>query len=150
MRPNVEVIELWAAALESGEYNQTKGTLRRLTPTGGDDNEMLPVGYCCLGVLCELAVKAGVIPPAEPKIYTFGADKEWSVARYDDGHEAHLPARVQNWAGLSNPDPLVDYISSDVGREALSFLNDTGTAFPDIAAAIRKTWLAQPDTSVPA
>lgn len=37
----------WIDALRSGKYKQTTGALRRQS-----DNE---VGYCCLGVLCEVA-----------------------------------------------------------------------------------------------
>jgi len=39
----------WVAALRSGEYQQGKANLRAADNT-----------YCCLGVLCELAVQAGV------------------------------------------------------------------------------------------
>lgn len=38
----------WVAALRSGLYPQTKGTLHRRTPKA----EIKSVGYCCLGVLC--------------------------------------------------------------------------------------------------
>ena len=38
---NKEVKEKWVAALRSGKYKQTRGTLKDKT------------GYCCLGVLCE-------------------------------------------------------------------------------------------------
>jgi len=45
----------WASALESGRYKQTVGLLKRdekdLEAGRGD----YPVGYCCLGVLQEIA-----------------------------------------------------------------------------------------------
>ena len=47
---NKEVKKKWVDALRSGEYAQGRSSLR-------DHDE-----YCCLGVLCELAVKEGVIP----------------------------------------------------------------------------------------
>ena len=37
----------WVEALRSGDYKQTKGTLKGELPEGG-------VGYCCLGVLAEI------------------------------------------------------------------------------------------------
>ena len=46
---NPEIKAQWVAALRSGEYKQGRGQLRNT------DDE-----YCCLGVLCDLAVKAGV------------------------------------------------------------------------------------------
>lgn len=47
---------LWVEALESGKYEQTKGLLCEI---GIDEGEFVvqktkPVGYCCLGVLCEV------------------------------------------------------------------------------------------------
>ena len=43
-----EVKQQWVTALRSGEYAQGNGHLRK-------DDE-----YCCLGVLCDIAVKAAV------------------------------------------------------------------------------------------
>lgn len=88
-----EVKAQWVAALRSGEYAQTKGRLR--------DGS----GYCCLGVLCEVAVKEGVI--GKP---TQGADGNF---RYPGGHRGRpeggvLPRAVQEWAGLDSDNPVVD------------------------------------------
>ena len=46
-----EIKQQWATALRSGKYAQGQAYLRN------DRDEM-----CCLGVLSELAVEAGVIP----------------------------------------------------------------------------------------
>jgi hypothetical protein len=46
-RTPAQVIKLWVKALRSGEYEQTTGVLKD------------KAGYCCLGVLCELAAKDG-------------------------------------------------------------------------------------------
>ena len=48
---NVEVKEKWLKALRGGEFKQGRERLCDL-----DDNS-----YCCLGVLCEIAVAEGVI-----------------------------------------------------------------------------------------
>jgi hypothetical protein len=42
-----DVKATWVAALRSGEYSQTQGSLRYYA------------GYCCLGVLCEVTLKGG-------------------------------------------------------------------------------------------
>ena len=42
--------KLWFAALRSGTYNQTRGSLRTST------------GFCCLGVGCDVAIKSGEVP----------------------------------------------------------------------------------------
>lgn len=56
MQPNKERLQLLVDALYSGEFQQTQGVLKRSKPipqfeTGGP---VLPVGYCCLGVACEI------------------------------------------------------------------------------------------------
>jgi len=52
---NKELVKQWVEALRSGKYQQIKHKLRRKTDTG--------YGYCCLGVLCEIAKP--LIPEAD-------------------------------------------------------------------------------------
>ena len=54
MKPEIQAE--WVAALRSGEYKQGTGVLR------SEANE-----FCCLGVLCDLAVKAGVAVEVQQK-----------------------------------------------------------------------------------
>lgn len=76
-----EVAKKWVAALRSGKYKQGREFLR-----DRDDR------YCCLGVLCEIAVSDGVISPA-------GLDGEcYSYAAF----ESFLPIKVSEWAGVNN------------------------------------------------
>jgi hypothetical protein len=120
---NPKIKELWCAALESEEYLQAKGRLRTET------------GFCCLGVLSDLAVKAGV--------------QEW-IYSADDGdgyvipNEIGTPSRglvhrdIQKWAGLTGPsadDPIVQ-IDNETHR--LSALNDLGYDFKTIARLIKE------------
>lgn len=51
---NPEIKAQWVAALRSGDYQQGRGQLRSGNNT-----------YCCLGVLMELAVEAGVLEGAQ-------------------------------------------------------------------------------------
>lgn len=88
---NKDVKALWLTALRSGEYQQTTGTLRS------------PNGYCCLGVLCDLAVKAGV----EVSV----AKAEYSENTIYGGLMSTLPRPVREWAGMvSDSGNLVDVI----------------------------------------
>lgn len=75
-----EVRQKWTAALRSGDYVQGKRFLHKKDE------------FCCLGVLCELAVKEGVIPPPvqEEDYYLY------------DGRTGRLPWPVRDWAGLSS------------------------------------------------
>ena len=110
MAMNPEVKAEWVKALRSGEYKQTKHVLHRV---GG--------GYCCLGVLCELAVKAGAIPAAKRN----DADPAW----YYDGAGSCPSDKVDEWAGCAN------YAEADVLSDLME-LNDNGTSFKAIADVI--------------
>lgn len=111
MAMNPEVKAEWVKALRSGEYKQGKNALRN------DKDE-----HCCLGVLCELAVKAGAIPPA-----VLDGDRY----KYAGREATFLPSSVEQWAGI------VDQVYRDM--DAISDLieyNDGGKDFAYIADVI--------------
>ena len=129
MPMNEDIKAQWTTALRSGEYPQGKGTLRT------ED------GYCCLGVLCDLAVKAGEIvePVAKPRS---GINLDEVYYEYD-GEPSVLSTPVRNWAGLdmSNPDiPYQESMRDAVwrvrGHVSLAELNDNDYTFPQIADLI--------------
>lgn len=101
---------LWVTALRSGEYGQADGSLREV-----DTNN-----FCCLGVLCDVAVKAGV--PVEVRVQD-------DRVTYD-GEPDFLPESVREWAGLDDANPRVRYMASNgLGNpvemvETLSSVND--------------------------
>lgn len=116
---NKEVQDKWTTALRSGEYQQSSGKLRT------------PEGYCCLGVLCDLAVKADIIDaPYVEQLYLM------ETAYYYDGERQYLPDSVRNWAGLNNIDPRVQV--DDIINDSLSNLNDSGHTFAEIADYIEE------------
>lgn len=122
MKPEIKA--KWVAALRSGQFNQGMGALRR-----GDS-------YCCLGVLCHLAVEEGVIPGPiagtfhpDPGMYVYGADAY-------EGKAAYLPHDVVVWAGLDSASPRFRSPTGEL--EDLARLNDVGTPFSQIAATIEK------------
>lgn len=84
---NKDVKRQWVSALRSGEYEQGHGLLE----VGGK--------FCCLGVLCDLAVKAGLV---ERKYF----DRSGGISFMDpndpvDGGPAGRPPQVVlEWAGL--------------------------------------------------
>lgn len=131
MAMHPEIKAQWTAALRSGEYQQGNGSLSK----NGK--------YCCLGVLCDLAVKAGIIKPAE----------KWDEAEADEyGSTAetyYLPEAVMDWSGVDyNPnvdqDKLPEGIKwqhdpaskDDCAGASLANLNDGGTTFAVIADII--------------
>lgn len=80
----------WVAALRSGEFIQGFGRLYT------DDGR-----YCCLGVLCELARRAGVVKLNEI------TREFYSSGQKADTSSSHLPKAVREWAGLRAPNPIV-------------------------------------------
>lgn len=83
---NPEVKARWLAALRSGEHSQVKGQLHRL----GE-------GYCCLGVLCEVAIKEGL----NLRVEDLDGDRHY------DGKSGTLPGSVVEWAGIIDNNPKV-------------------------------------------
>jgi len=138
MKP--EIKKLWTDALRSGEYHQGR---RALNSEGR---------FCCLGVLCDLAVKAGAIPPGrkDPSgVVSYGACR------------VRLPPEVIRWAGLEDAsdvryrkdwDWTVDGSTiplppglrlehcHNAGKDcrSLATANDSGMSFPGIAAIIEE------------
>lgn len=70
----------WVAALRSGEFRQGKYQL-----CCGEQ-------YCCLGVLCEIAIRNGV----DVRISEHDGCKRYDSLEYD------LSERVMKWAGLAS------------------------------------------------
>ena len=102
----------WASALESGEYKQGFGRLRK-----GDK-------FCALGVLCNLHAQE------HPEM----AAKEKSKSRYM-GEIIKLPETVIQWAGMDSSTGYISWTTSVVG------MNDGGRmSFNYIAAVIRTDW----------
>jgi hypothetical protein len=120
IKMNPAIKAQWVAALRSGEYAQATGHLRR------------DAGFCCLGVLTDIAVKAGVGKWVEGRDGGFEYPDGENGVRY-----TLLPNGVACWAGLPTDDvgcgPTVD-IAGFVTQ--LADHNDSGRTFAQIADAI--------------
>lgn len=123
-RMNPEVKAEWVAALRSGDYTQDSES----SLLHSDE------GYCCLGVLCDIAVKKGV---------TFAHDRSgrWDYGISSDPANdvlasAYLPGEVIQWAGLDGSNPVVGHYVGTNG--SLASINDTGTPFEKIADIIEE------------
>ena len=110
MSMNPEIKQQWVAALRSGEYRQGKHVLHNV-----DENT-----YCCLGVLCDLAVKAGVI---QLGAVDYNSEVDGDVQAYGGaGDKTTLPLSVQEWACLDDFNP--DVIDNEGDESSLAGLND--------------------------
>jgi len=104
----------WCAALRSGDYQQGEGQLRAADEDTGDYK------YCCLGVLTDLAAKAGVT--------------NWDLARQLD----FPPPAVEGWAELPyhNPEVRVQGVDGASAASLADLNDDHGWDFGRIADAI--------------
>lgn len=111
----------WVEALRSGKFEQGRF---KLSADGK---------FCCLGVLCELAVEDGVIEKEET--VPIGGSADQRIAVYA-GFDTALPWQVVKWAGLSRRDALV----RDKGEPmTLAQANDhRDKTFDDIATLIEE------------
>lgn len=110
-----EIADKWVAALQSGEYKQGRMTLSN------------PYGeFCCLGVLCELAVEEGVIEPS---------DEVAGVITYDGEYTQFLPEKVKRWAEMKNPSGRFVIYGQIV---SLTGYNDKGKSFLEISEIIKE------------
>jgi hypothetical protein len=108
-----EVKKRWVDALRSGKYRQGTGYLINSSNATGQCK------HCCLGVLCDLYLQE------------HDATLSWNSEAISDtevlnvaslyGTEFLLPYQVQQWAGLHESSPCVEYLDS---TEMLSELND--------------------------
>lgn len=147
MSMNPEIKAQWVAALRSGEYQQGKNYLTRVTPEGDK--------HCCLGVLCDLAVKAGL--DLAVTMCAEGSPSSLITLKAYDSCTGQLPGTVVRWAGLENDRPFTygeaavrdtaEYSigwrpEPDAAPVTLSELNDGDTTgastFPEIADLIEQ------------
>ncbi len=110
------VMKKWVKALRSGKYKQTNGSLA--------DSE----GFCCLGVLCEVAIKDKID-------LTKVTDTDLKTVKYN-GNVGCMPIVVMEYSDMKNV-----YGRYSNKRLSLADLNDTGRySFKRIADVIENNW----------
>lgn len=117
---NADNVRLWLEDLESGCSPQARGALCEL------DAEGEPVGYCCLGRACEVAIAHGLELKVSLRV---------GATMYNNCILL-LPEAVREWLGIVDRD--VDLASVDDFYSGLAVMNDEGATFPEIAAYIRE------------
>jgi hypothetical protein len=144
MRLKPEIKEMWLKALRSGEYTQGQGHLHRIDETPSEEVHT----FCCLGVLCDLAVKNGVAVQTTKLLRHDGAT-EFKVEVYG-GRPTMPPTSVVQWAFdtaflARHPNsyeqynvPVLNPTYDDGMNQTLESLNDQGYSFEAIADLIEK------------
>ena len=127
------VVAAWVKRLTSGKYKQGTGFLRQRN----NGKEF----HCCLGVLQDLAVEAGVL--SEPKLckskYLHGDDIYEYRSKKGKKNQVQtgvLNDIVRDWAGLTDNDG--SYFKKNGDVYSLTELNDDGgSGFKKIAKVIQ-------------
>lgn len=118
---NEQIKTRWVEALRSKKYKQGTGYLHNRS------NEQ--DYYCCLGVLCELAVADGVIVRKKVAFNDGYGPKGGSWQAFD---RQVLPPAVMEWAELD------DSCGTLPNCDSLTELNDEGRDFEQIADLIEE------------
>lgn len=126
-----DVSELWREALLSGRYPQDIGYLE----TWG--------GFTASGVLADLAYRLGLVAKSrqpngivEYRSLSVPSMPWWSESTELDTQTLILPRAVCLWAGISEPNPLLDARPHWDGSMYLSDFEHAGWPFPRLWALI--------------
>jgi hypothetical protein len=111
----------WVEALRSKEFEQTRGILHCIEST----TTYSPVGHCCLGVACEVAIQNGV------KINRGVRKERTQTIEVFAGSTASLPREVRDWLGMGSDNGLGYFHGG-----SLSAMNDNHKTFEEIADKI--------------
>jgi hypothetical protein len=126
-----DIKERWVAALRSGEYKQATGYLSEIV-LDDEGNVKEVVGFCCLGVLSEIAVADGII---EKRPYSGG---DSCMVYGPDTDTGMLPSVVREWAGLDSSDPMIVYTHAhdDDCDDDCRYTFDEGEEYDDTLSAL--------------
>lgn len=137
---NPRAKQLWLDALRSNTYTQGEGALHTIDDTGQER-------LCCLGVLCQVAMKEGVVLRRTARLDSGGR----TIVEYNN-LDGVLPDPVLQWSGLDNRNPSFrpghdvamgfivrnpDFPTASVGV-SLAECNDNGYTFTEVADIIEK------------
>jgi len=145
MEPGIKA--QWLSALRSGEYKQGQGKLAKVAKSGEKQ-------YCCLGVLCDIAVRNKV--PGLSAEQRGGSDVITFTGPGGANDRSMPPIPFKDWAKLPTRDPIIPISAVHAHQAAnpsaprhgandkptewttLASLNDRGFSFAFIADLIEK------------
>jgi hypothetical protein len=117
-RTPVQVFRKWVEELRSGNYKQISGQLREADYNEFDKDEhgrpkvVAVKGFCCLGVLCDIAAKDG--------------GEQWNDVAYNslNDSDSELPKKIRDYLGLD--DTMVQHLidMNDVHWSSFSEIAD--------------------------
>lgn len=140
----LELFDKWVDALESGDYDQTRGTLTEYNYYTEKQ------AYCCLGVLCSISdCVSPVLETTEipgkfgqrkdvPIGYTTNSiDTEFLCESYLPDADSKLFEFIRRgWEDIATEVPEVS--EATTLQSALANLNDSGADFKEVASTLRR------------
>jgi hypothetical protein len=119
-----------ADRLESGKYEQGRGNL------------LAEGKFCCLGVLSEMAVEAGIAVwiPLSYADAVKCVDVQSGENDYPSESSGVLTINTMAWAGMRTLTGEFAESAKFGGWDGLTTANDGGVSFPQIAAYIRENY----------
>lgn len=132
-----EIKRRWIEALRSGQYQQTRGALRRLGTDTNSTGESYPEGFCCLGVLCDVIagdIDGQWLAPDESGALAFSAPDS-------DPKQGLLPDSVMSFVQAEDSlVPLRNTVSlrTVMRHTSLVGINDEGASFSEISDIIEQ------------
>lgn len=102
---NERAINAWLRNLRSGNWPQTRGSLFRVAPRDDADLGIKHVGYCCLGVACQVHLMETMHLP-RPYGVKLGweMNPEFGKMKYfgggPDSSANYMPKEVREWYGF--------------------------------------------------
>lgn len=150
--PNQEVMREWVSRLRSGDYIQGKG---KLSYTQDDGVRK----HCCLGVLTDMAIEAGVTTPAcvlpQPisrliSLQGHVVAETVDVYMYEGANTTMPPQSVYEWADIPADNAFAVHDDDPLNTNKLAYRNDKGMPFAEIADLIEEEWIDLPEgTEIP-
>jgi hypothetical protein len=134
---NVENMIKWLKRLKSGKDKQGRFFLNKVSPSGESS-------YCCLGILCEVAMENGLVIAKKPDVgFDHNINNEYvkiDIFQYNGDGDLQ-PREVSHWLGLGN---IRNVLVTHEGEQALiSRLNDINQlTFSEIADLLFNEYLA--------
>jgi hypothetical protein len=132
-------LDLWTEALESGKYPQGEGWLCQIS--GEDEGK---AEWCCLGVLCDVAIKDGLQLEQETgRCHDECGDDAHSPVVKFAGYDATLPPEVRDHFDFEQVVEGFGGAHEYISIHKLIKWNDSSLShehktFPEIAAKLRE------------
>lgn len=132
----------WTGDLRSGNFHQGGGKLHQ-SKRQSDGTERHE--FCCLGVLCERAVEAGVVERvvADGREDVGTTTYAYVVPGSTEQFVHYPPMIVAEWAGLTSDNPVVNIPEGtfpdgtpEKRKDVIANVNDDGAKFDKIADII--------------